>query len=93
MTGDVPAALYLMATSPTRQGAVKWARTAYERGATHDQLEAAWREWSEAQDRMVQRIYTDRSQMCRCAHALHDGRRCPRSSCGCRESRAQKAAS
>jgi hypothetical protein len=92
VTADAGAALRSMIFATTRQVAVKRARIAYEAGASHNQLEAAWKTWSRLQDEQVQRIYTDPSLMCRCAHSLHDGARCPRRACGCVESRPQQEA-
>jgi hypothetical protein len=89
MTADAGAALRNMIFATTRQVAVKRARIAYEAGASHNQLEAAWQTWSRLQDEQVQVLYTDPTLMCRCAHALHDGR-CPRRACGCVESRPQQ---
>jgi hypothetical protein len=81
----VRSALFRMAGAITRDMAVHHARHAFERGATRDQLDAAWAEWDAREAESVQVISCD--PLCACAHerSWHSERsgRCARPACGC----------
>jgi hypothetical protein len=80
----VATALMQMAQCATEHRAASWAAIAMHRGATDEQMFAAWVEWHDLQSQQVQTVGGGR---CLCSHAAGqhtDGTgRCAHRACGC----------
>jgi hypothetical protein len=83
--GGVAGAFLAMGFAATRETAQQWADVAAERGATPDDLAAAWAAWEQITAYDVQTIGDDR---CLCSH-VHTGR-CPNRACGCTRHRSAR---
>jgi hypothetical protein len=84
-SGNVASAFLAMGFAATRETAQQWAEAAAERGATDDDLAAAWCAWEQITAYDVQTVGDDR---CLCSH-VHTGR-CPNRACGCTRPRSTR---